>query len=244
MILFGTHFKAEIPWRKHWLSTWPMTLQSKGLVGHMGGSRMDGESGADVCGVRPGKKLSFSLGVYATVFQADIFMILACTKEHTGRAYTAKHIYKCSVRQLCVTSRHGGNVKACLGVSTGLCALSRSNKVTGPLVTVGFRVARKWMPWLGTDWVVYFSVPTQQFGYHLVLVWLGLRRGVPDIELPYQVWGSQSSSLESLINCLKYLMALDRKQCRLVTGLLIDCCTLCATKIKAWNFVSPKPEVM
>jgi hypothetical protein len=37
---------------------------------------------ADECGARPGRKLSFSFGEHATVFQAEIFAILACVKEY------------------------------------------------------------------------------------------------------------------------------------------------------------------
>jgi hypothetical protein len=65
MVAFGTPFKVEIPSHECWLSTWPMTLQSKGLI--WDGSKMAGKSGAGVCGVRPGMRLSFSLGVHASV---------------------------------------------------------------------------------------------------------------------------------------------------------------------------------
>lgn len=38
---------------------------------------MTGRSEAGVCGVR----LYISLGLHATVFQAEIFMVLACAKD-------------------------------------------------------------------------------------------------------------------------------------------------------------------
>jgi hypothetical protein len=65
-----------------------MTLPSKELVWYMDGFWMAGRSGAGVCGVRPGKRLSFSLGVHATVFQAEMFVILVCAKEGL---YTSAH---------------------------------------------------------------------------------------------------------------------------------------------------------
>jgi hypothetical protein len=50
MTAFGTLFKVEILSRKHWLSTWPMTLQSKGLILYMNSNRMmAGVSGVGVC---------------------------------------------------------------------------------------------------------------------------------------------------------------------------------------------------
>jgi hypothetical protein len=40
-----------------------------------------------VCvGKIPGKRLSFLLGVHTTVFQAEVFAILACAKECIARA--------------------------------------------------------------------------------------------------------------------------------------------------------------
>jgi hypothetical protein len=69
MTEFGTPFKVAIPSRKHWLLTWPMTLQSKGLLW----SRMAGGYGTGVCGMISGMKLSFGLGVHVTVFQ-QIFL--------------------------------------------------------------------------------------------------------------------------------------------------------------------------
>jgi hypothetical protein len=49
-----------------------------------------------------------------------------------------------------------------------LCALSSWNKVTllWVPVTVGFRVMRMWMPWIGRDRAVLPLVPNQQFQSH------------------------------------------------------------------------------
>jgi hypothetical protein len=49
---------------------------------------MADRSGAGVCVVRLEKKVSFSLGVHATVLQAQIFAILVFDKGCTGRSYT------------------------------------------------------------------------------------------------------------------------------------------------------------
>jgi hypothetical protein len=50
----------------------------KGLVWYTGGSRMKEGTGAGVCGQSVGRSLSISLGSYVTVFQAEIYVILAC----------------------------------------------------------------------------------------------------------------------------------------------------------------------
>ena len=50
----------------------------KGLVWYTDGSRMKEGAGAGVYGQSLKRRLSFSLGKYTTVFQAEIFAILAC----------------------------------------------------------------------------------------------------------------------------------------------------------------------
>jgi hypothetical protein len=49
----------------------------KGLVCFTDGSKMGGGAGAGVYGQSVGRRLSFSLGRYATVFQAEVYAILA-----------------------------------------------------------------------------------------------------------------------------------------------------------------------
>lgn len=66
MKAFGIPLKVGIPSQEHQLLIWSMTLEFKGPICCMDGSRMAGRPGAGVCGVRPGKKLSFILGVHAS----------------------------------------------------------------------------------------------------------------------------------------------------------------------------------
>jgi hypothetical protein len=65
---------------------------------------------AGVCGVTPGRCLSYSLGVHVTEFQAEIFAIFACAKECVGNAYTGEliyiYIYAQRARQLCRPLKH------------------------------------------------------------------------------------------------------------------------------------------
>ena len=53
----------------------------KGLVWFTDGSRMREGTGAGVYGQSVKRRLSFPLGRYATVFQAEIFAILSCAYE-------------------------------------------------------------------------------------------------------------------------------------------------------------------
>jgi hypothetical protein len=123
----------EIPSRQRWLSTWHMTLRSKGQVWYTDGSRMAGRSGAGVCGVRPRKTLSFSVGVHTTVFQTEFFFaILACAKECIGRVYISEHIWEYSSdSQAALQALESSRVTSALvwECRQELCASSRWNKV-------------------------------------------------------------------------------------------------------------------
>jgi hypothetical protein len=55
-------------------------LEIKGLVWYTDGSKMEG-TGAGVYGQSVKRRLSFSLGRYTTVFQAEIYAILACVHD-------------------------------------------------------------------------------------------------------------------------------------------------------------------
>jgi hypothetical protein len=72
-----------------------MTLQFKRPILYTDVSRMADRSGAGACGVRPVKMLSFSHDVHATVFQAEVFVILTCATKCTGMAFSGEHIYIC-----------------------------------------------------------------------------------------------------------------------------------------------------
>jgi len=64
--------------REDWTKATGAPPAVKGLVWFTDGSRMREEPGAGVYGQSVGRRLSFSLGRYATAFQAEISAILAC----------------------------------------------------------------------------------------------------------------------------------------------------------------------
>jgi hypothetical protein len=65
----------------------------KGLVWYTDGSRTQGgRAGAGVYGQFSGRRLSISLGKYVTVFQAEIYAILACDYEIQTNARSEKYI--------------------------------------------------------------------------------------------------------------------------------------------------------
>jgi len=68
----------------------------KGLVWFTDGSKMRDGTGAGVYGQSVGKRLSFSLGRYATVFQAEIYAILPCAYEIQTQNRPEKYVSICS----------------------------------------------------------------------------------------------------------------------------------------------------
>jgi ribonuclease HI len=79
----------------------------KGLVWYTDGSRMqDGITGAGVYGQPEGRRLNIYLGKYVTVFQAEIFAILACVYEIQNRARSEKYISICSDSQAALEALH------------------------------------------------------------------------------------------------------------------------------------------
>jgi hypothetical protein len=67
----------------------------KGLIWFTDGSKMREGTGAGVYGQSAGRRLSFSLGRYVTVFQAEIYVILACVYEIKFQNRPEKYVSIC-----------------------------------------------------------------------------------------------------------------------------------------------------
>jgi hypothetical protein len=64
-----------------------------GLVWYTDGSKTEKGTGAGVYCHGTRKKLSFDLGRYTTVFQAEVYAIKACAAENIDKDYKNKNIY-------------------------------------------------------------------------------------------------------------------------------------------------------
>jgi hypothetical protein len=60
-------------------------LEKRGLIWYMDGSKINEGTGTGMydCGMK--QKFSFSLGLYAIVFQAKVYAIKACAEENNRR---------------------------------------------------------------------------------------------------------------------------------------------------------------
>jgi hypothetical protein len=64
-----------------------------GLIWYTDGSKTDKGTGAGVYRYGTGLKLSFSLGQYTRVFQAEVYAIKSCADKNIDRNYKNRNIY-------------------------------------------------------------------------------------------------------------------------------------------------------
>ena len=92
---FEPQFRLILLMREEWTKA-AGTPAFKGLVWFTDKSKMREGTGAGVYGQSVGQRLSFSLGTYATVFQAEIYVILACACEIQSHNRLEKYVSICS----------------------------------------------------------------------------------------------------------------------------------------------------
>jgi len=78
---FEPQYRVTMLRREDWTKATGAPPAVKGLIWFTDGSKMREGTGAGVYGQSVGRRLSFSLGRYATVFQVEIYAILACAYE-------------------------------------------------------------------------------------------------------------------------------------------------------------------
>jgi hypothetical protein len=136
------------------------------------------------------RKLS-SLGVHATVFQKEIFAVLACAKHYTG-----EHTYMCTDNQSAWQALEAsGMTELVWEFST----LSSRNKVMHLWVPghSGIQGNEDADTSTKRNLVICLLISNQQFPSHHVLAGSRTRTGQPSCTLnagwPLQVWDSQGS---------------------------------------------------
>jgi hypothetical protein len=87
---FGTTFKVDTLSHEHWISTWPMIFLAQGPSLEnsqtQNGREVQGGTGVCLWGVSPRTSLASLLGVYSTLFQTEMFAILAYGKDCIQKA--------------------------------------------------------------------------------------------------------------------------------------------------------------
>ena len=82
--------------REDWTKATGTPPTVKGIAWYTDGSKMREGTGAGVYEQSVERRLSFSLGRYATVFQAEIYAILACAYEVQSQNRLERYVSICS----------------------------------------------------------------------------------------------------------------------------------------------------
>jgi ribonuclease HI len=100
---FEPRYRVTIPHSEDWVKGPAAPPEVKGLVWYTDGSKMKGDRGG-VYGQSVERRLSYPLGIYVTVFQAEIYTILACVYETQSLDLPKKHVSICSDIQAALKS--------------------------------------------------------------------------------------------------------------------------------------------
>jgi ribonuclease HI len=90
---------VEYSSREIWLSEAEAWLSSDGLKFYTDGSLFEGRAGSGVFSEEHDLKISFAIETFATVFQAEVHAILACSDYCLRECMTGKTICICSDSQ-------------------------------------------------------------------------------------------------------------------------------------------------
>jgi ribonuclease HI len=93
---FELKYRVTVLTREDWTTGTRTPPMIKGHVWFTDGSQMRGGTRAGVYGQSIGRRLSFSLGKYATVFKVKVFAILACVHYIKAHGIPEKHVRICS----------------------------------------------------------------------------------------------------------------------------------------------------
>jgi len=97
---FEPKYRVTMLTRKEWTRGTGTPPVVKGLVWFTDGSRMKEGTRATVYGQSVGRRLNISLGRYATVFQVEIYAILACAHEIQFQGRPENHAFALTARWL------------------------------------------------------------------------------------------------------------------------------------------------
>ena len=89
-------YRVTMLTREDWTRGSGSPPEIKALVCYTDGSKMKEGTGAGVYGQSVKRRISFSLGRYTTVFQAQIYAILACVHEIQFQNRPEKYVSICS----------------------------------------------------------------------------------------------------------------------------------------------------
>jgi hypothetical protein len=93
--VFDQKYLVEYPYREIWLSELEAWLPSDGLKFYTDDSLFEGKADSGVFSEELDLKASFALETFATIFQTEVYAILACSDYFLRECMTVKTSYFC-----------------------------------------------------------------------------------------------------------------------------------------------------
>jgi len=130
-VVFTKPFTVELCSREEWVSPGGPYADKETLIWYTDGSLIEGKSGYGVYSKFPKTELQACLGQFCTIFQAEIFGILACANLGLARRYFGKQIVILSDCQAALKALDSDEITSKLVWECfhALCRLSTRNNV-------------------------------------------------------------------------------------------------------------------
>jgi ribonuclease HI len=248
--VYSKAFMVRFPDRSEWKDGFQPDRKG-GLICYTYGSKTNKGTGAGVYGYGTRMKCSFSLGKYTTVFQAEVYAIMACTLENLDRNYKNRNIYILSDSQAALRALNSYQINSKLvwDCHQSLTQLAEHNRVQliwvpGHEGIEGHEVAEK-LAKLGSE--CPFIGPEPACGISAGIVKKAVRDCTNRNHKKY--WESLTGLkqakgfLQGLsVRRTEELLKLNRNQLRWVTGLLTRHCHLKGHLFKMGLTESPTYE--
>jgi hypothetical protein len=129
--VFDRRFTVRFPTREFWMDQTENFTMSDEITCYTVGSYCDNRSGAGVFSDTLNLKESNALGTHTTVFQAEVYAILACSDicQKVGLLNETNHIFSVSKAALMALSSYKISSPIVMQCWTSLQALSTLNRV-------------------------------------------------------------------------------------------------------------------
>jgi ribonuclease HI len=128
--VYDKPFMIRFPTRSEWKEGFQPDRKG-GLIWYTDGAKTNKGTGAGMHCYRTRWKLSFSLGQYTTVFQAEVYAIKACADENIDRNYKNRSIYILSDSQAAIKAldKHQITSKLVWDCHQSLTQLARRKRI-------------------------------------------------------------------------------------------------------------------